>query len=62
MKTKLYEKATDKHMYFHRKSDHYMKVKKAIPYGLGIRVKRICDDEYRKERKKIKSMMIKEEI
>jgi hypothetical protein len=56
LKTKLYEKPTDKHMYLHKRSDHPNTVKKSIPYGLGVRVKRICDDkeEYEKERSKIK--------
>jgi hypothetical protein len=45
LKTKLYEKPTDKHMYLHKRSDHPKTVKKSIPYGLGVRVKRICDDK-----------------
>jgi hypothetical protein len=45
LKTKLYEKPTDKHMYLHKRSDHSKTVKKSIPYGLGVRVKRICDDK-----------------
>ena len=55
LKTKLYEKPTDKHMYLHKRSDH----PKSIPYGLGVRVKRICDDkeEYEKERSKIKERL-----
>jgi hypothetical protein len=34
-------------------------VKKSIPYGLGVGVKRICDDkeEYEKERSKIKERL-----
>ena len=38
LKTKLYEKPTDKHMYLHKRSDHPKTVKKSIPYGLGVRV------------------------
>ena len=59
LKTKLYEKPTDKHMYLHKRSDHPKTVKKSIPYGLGVRVKRICDDkeEYEKERSKIKERL-----
>ena len=40
IETELYTKPTD----LHSKSDHPEKMKKAIPYGLGIRVKRICSD------------------
>jgi hypothetical protein len=38
---------------------HQHTVKKSIPYGLGVRVKRICDDkeEYEKERSKIKERL-----
>jgi hypothetical protein len=38
---------------------HPKTVKKSIPYGLGVRVKRICDDkeEYEKERSKIKERL-----
>jgi hypothetical protein len=59
LKTKLYEKPTDKHMYLHKRSDHPKTVKKSIPYGLGVGVKRICDDkeEYEKERSKIKERL-----
>jgi hypothetical protein len=46
-------------MYLHKRSDHPNTVKKSIPYGLGVRVKRICDDkeEYEKERSKIKERL-----
>ena len=37
LKTKLYEKPTDKHMYLHKRSDHPKTVKKSIPYGLGVK-------------------------
>ena len=59
LKTKLCEKPTDKHMYRHKRSDNPKIVKKSIPYGLGVRVKRICDDkeEYEKERSKIKERL-----
>ncbi len=43
--TDLYSKPTDKHQYVQYDSDHPTNVKKAIPYGLGIRLKRICSDE-----------------
>ncbi len=43
-------------MYVELKSDHPCSVKKAIPYGLAIRLKRICSDEkdYRKHRRELK--------
>ena len=54
--TELYTKPTDKYLYLHSKSDHPDKTKKAIPYGLGIRLKRICSDieSYVKDRKTLK--------
>jgi len=50
--TDLYTKPTDKHLYLHMESSHPEATKKAIPYGLGVRVKRICSEEsnYRKHR------------
>ncbi len=59
--TSLFEKSTDKHMYLHKTSDHPKTVKKSIPYGLGVRVKRICEKEkdYIKERMKIKQRLKK---
>ena len=42
IKTTIYQKDTDRHMYVHKKSDHPAATKKAIPYGLGIRAKQIC--------------------
>ena len=53
--TTIFEKETDKHMYVHSKSDHSLQCKRAIPYVLGIRAKRICSDEksYQETKKKI---------
>ena len=45
LSTSLFEKSTDKHMYLHQLSDHPKTVKKSIPFGLGVRVKRICDQK-----------------
>ena len=45
IKTNLYCKPTDTHQYLHRTSHHPKTVKKSIPYGVGIRMKRICSDE-----------------
>jgi hypothetical protein len=46
-------------MYLHKRSDHPKIVTKSISYGLGIRIKRICDDkeEYEQERSKIKERL-----
>ena len=56
IKTDLYCKDTDKHMYLEMDSCHPKNVKTAIPYGLGIRVKRICseDTDYISRRSEIK--------
>ena len=53
--TTIFEKPTDRHMYLHNRSDHPRTTKNAIPYGLGIRAKRICSTEeaYMENRKKI---------
>ncbi|MCG7879722.1 MAG: GIY-YIG nuclease family protein [Candidatus Thiodiazotropha endolucinida] len=55
LKTDLYSKPTDKHLYLHRQSDHPNTTKNAIPFGLGIRAKRICSAEkdYRMRRNEI---------
>jgi hypothetical protein len=45
IKTDLYTKDTDKHQYLYISSNPPRKVKESIPYGLGIRLKRICSDE-----------------
>ena len=45
LKTDLYTKSTDKHQYLHVSSSHSHSVKNAIPYALGICVKRICSTE-----------------
>lgn len=57
LKTDLYTKPTDKHLYLHKESSHPESTKKAIPYGLGVRVKRICteDSDYQRHRHSIKS-------
>ena len=45
LETTIYTKETDKHMYLHKSSDHPNSTKRAIPYGLGIRARRICSTE-----------------
>jgi hypothetical protein len=53
--TDLFTKKTDKHLYLHADSSHPTYVKKSIPYGLTVRVRRICSEEtsYQHERKNI---------
>ena len=44
LSTDLYTKDTDTHQYLHAKSCHRSCIKRAIPYGQAIRIKRICSD------------------
>ena len=57
----LYTKPTDQHLYLHSKSDHPSSMKQAIPYGLGIRLRRICSDDksYGGNRKALKEQLYK---
>lgn len=61
LSTDLYSKPTDKHMYLNKKSSHPESTKKSIPFGLGIRARRICstDEGYFKQREKIKTNLRK---
>jgi uncharacterized protein YggL (DUF469 family) len=54
--TKLFSKETDKHLYLHATSSHPSHVKRAIPYGLAVRIKRICskEEDYNKEKESIR--------
>jgi len=56
IQTDLYTKPTDQHLYLHSKSDHPSSMKRAIPYGLGIRLRRICSEDvsYDRNRKALK--------
>ena len=45
LSTDLYTKDTATHEYLHAKSCHRNCIKRAIPYGQAIRIKRICSDE-----------------
>ena len=60
IRTSLYAKPTDQHIYVYNKSDHPKAVNRSITYGLSTRAKRICSDlrEYRKEKKKIFNRMV----
>ena len=59
--TDLFTKKTDKHLYVQVKSSHPASVKRAIPYGLGIRMKRICSktEDYEKHRQELKTQLRK---
>ncbi|XP_052259629.1 uncharacterized protein LOC127863996 [Dreissena polymorpha] len=57
--TDVYTKPTDRHLYMHKDSSHTESTKGAIPYGLGVRLKRICSE--RKTTKK-HSDEIKEQL
>ena len=64
IETSLYSKPTDKHTYLHIKSEHPTSVKKAIPYGLGIRLKRISsrDEDYQREKRSLSVNLEREGI
>ena len=51
--TDVYSKQTDTHQYLDSRSCHPTHVKRGIPYGQALRMRRICDsDEVFKERLK----------
>ena len=52
LETDLFCKPSDSKAYLHYDSDHPHHTKKAIPYGLGMRLRRICtqDKDYRRHR------------
>lgn len=55
LSTDLYSKPTDKHMYLNKKSSHTESTKKSIPFGLGIRARRICStDDFSNNGRKLK--------
>ena len=45
LSTDLYTKDADTHQYLHAKSCHRSCIKRVIPYGPAIQIKRICSDE-----------------
>ena len=61
IQTEFFSKDTDKHMSLQVTSSHPNSVKTAIPYGLGIRAKRICskDEDYSVRRREIKTHLLK---
>ena len=59
--TDLYVKPTDKQLYLRNDSCHPSHTKKSLAYGLGIRLKRICekDTDYYKHRADLKKQLRK---
>ena len=59
--TDLYVKPTDKQLYLRHDSCHPAHTKKSLAYGLGIRIRRICDrdDDYFKHRADLKKQLRK---
>jgi hypothetical protein len=59
--TDLYTKPTDKHLYLRADSCHPPHTKNAITYGLGLRLRRICDkdEDYHKHRQDLKLQLRK---
>ena len=44
MFTKVYTKPTDRQAYLHKKSAHPNHLKKSIPYGQALRLRRVCTE------------------
>ena len=59
--TDVYCKPTDTHQYLDSKSCHPSHVKKGIPYGQALRVRRICnsDEVFDKRLKELKGQLVK---
>ena len=57
--TKVYTKPTDRQAYLHRNSAHPSHLKKSIPYGQALRLRRICSDlnEFNEASKNLKSRL-----
>ena len=51
LSTGVYHKPTDAHQYLYFRSCHPPHVKKGIPHGQALRLKRICDSEDKFEKK-----------
>ena len=60
LETDLYCKSTDTHQYLQRSSCHPWHVKKAIPSGQALRIRRICSDEkkFRKRSEELVSWLV----
>ena len=59
--TDFYQKPTDKQLYIRHDSCHPNHTKKNLPYGLGLRLKRICskEEDYVKHQMELKSHLRK---
>jgi hypothetical protein len=59
--TDLHVKPTDKHLYVNKESCHPAHVKRAVPYGLALRLKRICSEKegYTNNRRMLKRQLRK---
>ena len=59
--TDVYSKPTDAHHYLDHRSCHPNHVKKGIPYGQALRLRRICDSDevFDKRLKDLKGHLVK---
>ena len=59
--TSIYRKPTDKQLYLHRTSNHPPSTKSGLAYGLGLRLRRICEkqEDYQVHRKELKIQLRK---
>ena len=59
----VFTKPTDSKAYLHFQSDHPQHTKRAIPHGLGVRIKRICSKEgdYERHREDLKFRLVERE-
>ena len=59
--TSLYRKPTDKQLYLHKKSNHPPSTKSGLAYGLGLRLRRICEKQkdYQVHRRELKVQLRK---
>ena len=62
--TDVYSKPTDAHHYLDHRSCHPNHVKKGIPYGQALRLRRICDSDevFDKRLKDLKGHLVKREF
>lgn len=58
--TKIFTKPTDRQAYLHKSSAHPNHLKKSIPYGQALRLRRICTepDEFEESSKNLKTKMM----